>query len=58
MMPYWAVSLVGAGCFFLGLVVAAVLANNRVIDLEEKVSSLYGRIADLEQARIRKGMRT
>jgi len=54
-MAYWAVSLIGVGCFLLGMVVAAMLAAGRVNDLEAKVSSLYGRIADLESARIRRG---
>jgi hypothetical protein len=55
MIPYWIASLIGSACFMLGLIVASLLASNRVIDLEKKVGSLYGRIADLEQARIRRG---
>ena len=51
MIPYWVVSLIAVAAFLMGVIVASLLASNRVFDLERQIGSLRGRISDMEQAR-------
>lgn len=57
MIPIWVVSLIAVAAFLGGIIVASVLASNRVFDLERENGSLRGRISDMEQARLRRGMK-
>ena len=57
MIPYWVVSLIAVAAFLMGVIVASLLASNRVFDLEREIGSLRGRISDMEQARLRRGMK-
>ena len=57
MIPYWVVSLIAVAAFLMGVIVASLLASNRVFDLERQIGSLRGRISDMEQARLRRGLK-